>query len=149
MLTAFGERPSTMAIALTPEPSADGAPRRPRPPRRVIVVASLRTTATVAVLVTLYAVLPFDGNLSTRAGVALVIGLLAFIGLAQSQVRSILRAPYPAIRAAEVLALLVPVFILAFASYYYISDRQQEGSYSTSLSRVDALYFTVTVLSTV
>jgi hypothetical protein len=49
----------------------------------------------------------------------------------------------------QVLAVLIPVFIVMFSSYYYVVARQSPSSFSSGLSRTDAVYFTVTVLATV
>jgi heme/copper-type cytochrome/quinol oxidase subunit 2 len=48
----------------------------------------------------------------------LVIGLVVFIGLVAFQVRSIIRSPFPGLRAVEALATSVPLFLLLFASTY-------------------------------
>jgi hypothetical protein len=65
-------------------------------------------------------------------------------------VRAIIRARYPALRTVEALAATVPLFLLLFASAYFTMARTNPASFSThSLTRTDALYFTVTAFSTV
>jgi hypothetical protein len=99
--------------------------------------------STVA-LVAIYYLLPLD---NTSIGVVvgmLVIGLLALVALVAFQVRSIIRAPYPALRAVGAQATSVPLFLLLF-----VMGSVSAGSFSESLRRTDALYFTVTVFSTV
>jgi voltage-gated potassium channel len=57
---------------------------------------------------------------------------------------------YPALRAVEALAAAVPLFLLLFASAYYTMAGTNPANFSAhSLTRTDALYFTVTVFSTV
>jgi Ion channel len=51
--------------------------------------------------------------------------------------------------AAEALATTVPLFLLLFASAYYVMARASPASFSHHLTRSDALYFTVTTFSTV
>jgi transposase-like protein len=66
------------------------------------------------------------------------------------QFRTITKARYPALRAFEALAATVPLFLLLFASAYFAMARTSPASFSTySLTRTDALYFTVTTFSTV
>jgi hypothetical protein len=79
----------------------------------------------------------------------LVIGLVAFTGLVGYQVRSIIRSPFPGLRAIEALATSVPLYLALFASTYFVMARLSAGSYGGPLIRTDALYFTATVFSTV
>jgi len=65
------------------------------------------------------------------------------------QVRSIVRATYPALRAVGALATSAPLFLLLFAGTYFVMDTISAGSFSEPLTRTDALYFTVTVFTTV
>lgn len=105
--------------------------------------------ATVVVLVTVYYVLPLRGTRTHSAGLRLAIGLLVFVALAGWQVWSIFRAEYPVLRAVQVLALLVPLFLLTFAGAYYTMANSDPRNFSAALTRTDALYFTVTVFATV
>jgi voltage-gated potassium channel len=120
-----------------------------RPSYRRIVWAALRVVGSAAALVALYYLLPLDHLTARAAIVPLVIGLVAFIALVAIQVRLIVRSPYPGVRAVEALATSVPFFLLLFASTYYVMARLSHGSFSQPLTRTDALYFTVTVFSTV
>jgi hypothetical protein len=81
--------------------------------------------------------------------IRLLIGLLVFAGLMVWAVRSIAGSRYPGLRAAETLALILPLFLLLFASTYYLMERASAASFTEPLTRTDALYFTVTVFSTV
>jgi voltage-gated potassium channel len=81
--------------------------------------------------------------------VTLLAGLLVLLAVATWQLRLILRAKYPGVRAAQALAITVPLFLLLFASAYYVMARASPGSFSSHLTRTDALYFTVTTFSTV
>ena len=114
-----------------------------------IVVTALRAVVTASVLVTLYYVLPLDELSGTSAVAGLAIGVLVFLGLVAWQVRSILRSAHPQTRALQALVVVLPIFILMFASAYYVMGRAQPADFSEALTRSDALYFTVTVFSTV
>jgi Ion channel len=47
------------------------------------------------------------------------------------------------------LAVSVPLFVLSFSTVYYLMERTASSSFTEAMTRLDALYFTVTVLSTV
>ncbi|WP_406832706.1 potassium channel family protein [Pedococcus sp. KACC 23699] len=100
------------------------------------------------VLVALYYVLPLNHIKNvpvTLLGGLLILGVATFWHL-----RSIMGATYPALRAIEALATTVPLFLLLFASVYFTMAGTSPANFSTrSLSRTDALYFTVTTFSTV
>ena len=120
-----------------------------RPPRRTIMRAVLRAVGTVTALVVLYYLLPLDHSSTGTAVTILVIGLAVFIGLVAFQTRSIIRSPFPGLRAIEALATSIPLFLLLFASTYVVMATISAGNFSEPLTRTDALYFTVTVFSTV
>ena len=98
---------------------------------------------------TIYYLLPLDRTSSWAAVTMLVIGLVLFIGLIAFQVRSIVRSRFPALRAIEALATSVPLFLLLFASVYVVMATISASNFSEPLTHTDALYFTVTVFSTV
>jgi hypothetical protein len=53
------------------------------------------------------------------------------------------------LRAVETLALVVPLYLLLFAATYFLAERADPGYFSQPLTRSSALYFSVTVFSTV
>ena len=129
-----------------PEPAA-----RPeaRPPRRTIVRAVLRAVGSTAALVAIYYLLPLDRSSTWVAAAMLVIGLVALIALVVSQVRWILVSRFPGLRGVEALATSIPLFLLLFAATYVVLATISASNFSEPLTRTDALYFTVTVFSTV
>ena len=129
-----------------PEPVA-----RPeaRPPRRTIVRAVLRAVGSTAALVAIYYLLPLDRSSTWVAVTMLAIGLAWLIGLVVFQVRWILRSRFPGLRGVEALATSIPLFLLLFAGAYVVLAAISAGNFSEPLTRTDALYFTVTVFSTV
>jgi voltage-gated potassium channel len=127
-------------------------PNQELPPakrRRLIVRAVLRGLLVTTVLVVLYYLLPLDRPLDTGTAVRLLIGLLIFAGLTVWQVRAITGARYPSLRAAETLGFIVPFYLLLFASTYYLMERASAANFTQPLTRTDALYFSVTVFTTV
>jgi voltage-gated potassium channel len=125
------------------------AAREARRRSRRVVVTLLRALGSTVALVAIYYLLPLD---RTSIGVAvgmLVFGLLALVGLVAFQVRSIIKAKYPALRAVGALATSVPLFLLLFAGTYFVMGGISEANFNEPLTRTDALYFTVTVFATV
>jgi hypothetical protein len=47
------------------------------------------------------------------------------------------------------LAVSVPLFLIVFATTYYLMAQSDPAGWSEPLSRLDALYFTLTVFATV
>jgi hypothetical protein len=117
--------------------------------RRLTARAVLRPMLTTAFLVGLYYKLPMDRPFSSVVGVQLAVGLLLVVALIVVQVRSIARSPYPRIRAIETLGTSLPLFLLIFAAAYFKMERAQSASFTQTMGRTDALYFTVTVFSSV
>jgi voltage-gated potassium channel len=127
-------------------------PRRERlltAPRRRVLRSLLRAALTSTVLVVLYYRLPLTGALEASTVALLLAGLVLFAGVITWQVRAILRSRYPGLRAIEALAAAIPLFLLVFAATYVKLAAAQPSAFSEPLSRTDALYFTITVFSTV
>jgi voltage-gated potassium channel len=135
-----------MTDSAGPEPAAW---REARPPSRRIVRALLRAVGSTIALVVIYYLLPLNRPSTGSAVTMLVVGLVAFIGLVAFQVRSIVRSPFPGLRAIEALAISVPLFLLLFAATYDVMAALSSSSFNQPLTRTDALYFTVTVFATV
>jgi voltage-gated potassium channel len=117
--------------------------------RRLAALALLRASLTATVLVVLYFTLPLTGSLDGSAAMLLVVGLLVFVAVVAWQIRAVLRSPYPGLRAVEAMAAAIPLFLLVFAAAYLRMADADAGAFSEPLSRTDALYFTITVFSTV
>lgn len=117
--------------------------------RRLILWAALRSLLIATALVVLYYLLPLDRGWDSDTAVRLLIGLLVFAGLMVWQVRSIAGSRHPRARAAEALGLIIPLFLVLFASTYFLMERASAASFTEPLTRTDALYFAVTVFATV
>jgi voltage-gated potassium channel Kch len=126
------------------ERTLESAPRG-----RLIKLAVLRSLATAIALVALYYLLPLNDLKNVPLAVILLAGLAVLLAATAAQLRSVLTARYPAVRAAEALATSVPLFLLLFASVYFVMARSSPASFSQHLTRTDSLYFTVTTFTTV
>jgi hypothetical protein len=108
-----------------------------------------RTLLTATGVLVLYFVLPLDRGFSGGTLITLGAGILAIGVLVGWQVRAILRARHPALQAIEAVALSLPLFLLLFAAAYWVLSASDPAAFSEPLSRIDCLYFVVTVFSTV
>ncbi len=111
--------------------------------------SGLRALGSTAALVALYYLLPLDHTSTPIAATMLIIGLVALIALVAFQIRSIIRARFPGLRAVEALATSLPLFLLLFASTYVVLAAVSASNFGEKLTHTDALYFTVTVFTTV
>ena len=118
--------------------------------RRIIIIGLLRASAATAVLVAAYYLLPLGRLAGVPLGFSFVVGLVVLTTMSVYQVRAIINARYPAIRAIEALAATAPLFLLLFAAIYFLMAHADLNNFNVhSLTRTDAPYFTVTVFATV
>ena len=116
---------------------------------RAAVRAAPRVVGSTAGLVAIYYLLPLDHCPPWIAVIILVAGLVLLVGLIALQARLITAHPYPRVRAVEALATSIPLFLLLFASTYVFMASESASNFGERLTHTDALYFAVTVFSTV
>lgn len=124
------------------DPSARPSSRRAR------LRALLRIIGTVVLLLTLYLGRPLD-RATAATLVLLGLGLVLLVLLLVWQVRSVVRSPYPVLRALEAFVTATVLFVILFAGGYAALSETAPGSFTEPVGRIDALYFTMTVLATV
>jgi hypothetical protein len=129
------------------EPHLGHWPITPRPHWRVGLVVVLRVTLTWTALAAAYFVLPAPERGPDARSLA--VQLLVFAVVGAFQVPAIIRSRHPIARAVEALALTVPLFLLIFARIYLETSLHDAAAFNEPLDRTAALYFTVTVFTTV
>ena len=117
--------------------------------RGPLLLGLVRILLTVTGLVVLYYLLPLDRDFHGPSLLRLLAGLLGVGLLVAWQVRAIMRARHPALRAIEAVALSLPLFLLLFAAAYVLLFGTDPGAFTEPLTRTDGLYFAVTVFATV
>lgn len=117
--------------------------------RRQVLLASVRSLVTAALLVTAYYLLPMDSAFTATTVLALTGGIAAVVVLLSWQIRRITLSPWPGLKAMEAMAITVPLFVLLYATACFLLENSTPGSFSEPLSRTDGLYFAMTVFSTV
>ena len=128
--------------------------------RRELIAAGLRAGLSTAVLLAAYYLLPIThvrlhgrptlADLSTllRLSVAFAI----FIAVLLIEIRAIAKAKHPMLRAGVAMAVVIPLFLLFFAWTYLTMSHANPGTFNVpqgQMDRTTALYFTVTIFSTV
>jgi hypothetical protein len=126
-----------------------GALHPEAPPRGPLLLGLARTVLTVVGLLVLYYLLPLDRGFRSRTLLILLTGLLTVGLLVAWQVRTILRARHPALRAIEAIALSIPLFLLLFAAAYVLLAGTDPHAFTEPLNATDGLYFVITVFATV
>ena len=119
------------------EAGADRTPRRTR-----LGLLALEVVALVAV----YFLVPLDGPIGLRLA-AYAAGLALVILVVVRQLRRHLRSRDADIRV-DSLALAIVMAVLLFALTYYAVDTAESGEFSGLKTRIDALYFSLTVATT-
>ncbi len=121
----------------------------PRERRWAITRIVLRAALSVGILVGAYVLVPQNGVLESTAVVQMLLGVILFSVVLTLQFYSIMRDPIPEVRAASALVVAVVMLVLLFALAYAMMSAVSPAAFSQSLDRSSAIYFTVTVLSTV
>ncbi len=116
--------------------------------------AVVRSTAVVVLswagLIGVYYALPAARHETGAADVLkLGIGLLVVASYLAWQTSRIGQAELPELRAAEALGVALPLFLVVFSTIYLSLNNSSATSFSQRLDHTSALYFTITVFSTV
>ncbi|MGB8386233.1 MAG: potassium channel family protein [Dermatophilaceae bacterium] len=117
--------------------------------RRLVRITMIRSAGATGFIGLLYALLPVGGTTVGSSVVAIAGGLVALGMVVLVRVPKIVEDPSPTVRAAEALFLVVPFFVAVFACGYLSLSLADPQAFSEPLDRIDALYFTLSILSTV
>ena len=117
--------------------------------RREMAITVVLAAAVAATLLALYYTLPFQPRPHDAVWWRVIVLLGVFLAVLSHEVNSILRHGQPMGRAVIALALLLPLFVVMFAWLYLTMSRSNPAAFGVAMTCTQALYFTVTVLSTV
>ena len=120
--------------------------------RHVVFIAVLRLAVFLAAILFFYSAIPvggFNENNPAAAWIRLGLVLLAFLTALALQLRMIIAAEVPQIRAAEAVVETVILFLCLFALLYTSMSTTDPSAFTEPLSRVDSLYFTTVTFATV
>lgn len=99
------------------------------------------------VMLIAYFLLPFNQKSDWNV-LGSVVGALLLLAFCLWEIRSFLHATYPLAAALEMLAALVMLYLISFSTVYFIFSDYDPGSFNEHLTRMDALYFCLTVFTT-
>jgi voltage-gated potassium channel len=120
--------------------------------------AWLRTAAVLTlawvVLIAIYylvpaGVVPASRHAGADAFAHLGVAAAFFAAIVVVQTRRIVTAELPELRAVEALGVVIPLFLVLFASFYLSLSNSSVHMFSQQLDHTRALYFAITVFSTV
>ena len=120
--------------------------------RQVLLLAAARLVAFAVLILSLYFVIPisgFDVDNSAAAWIRLAAIVLVFLSALSLQLRMILTAHIPQVRAAVTVVEAVLMFLCLFGLLYTSMSLTDPSSFSEPLSKTDALYFTTSTFATV
>jgi len=127
--------------------SLEDLDRRQR--QKVVARSGFRILVSIVLLFALYGTVPAADRTGLGTLAELLVGLIVFAAVLGWQVLKIMGAEHPELRAAEALAIAVPVVLIVFAFTYLSLSHVQPKSFSEPLNPVRAIYFVITVVSTV
>lgn len=116
------------------------------------VVSVLRTWLVVGALVVAYSLAPWDRwDDASRGSLvrSLALWLTAVVLAVVVEVRAVLRSAKPWLRALQAAVLSLVLLLLPFSTAYGGMSASDPSAFTEPLTRVDAVYFTVTVFATV
>jgi len=117
--------------------------------RREVVGTTIAVALTWALLFGIYYVLPFTDRTAGASLVRLVVAIAAFAAVLAWQLRRVLHADRPGLRAVQALGGAIPLFLLTFATLYLSLSEGLTTQFSEPLNHTGALYLAITVFSTV
>ncbi len=117
--------------------------------RAHMVSAVLRGALSASVLLGAYFTIPVAHRPHQSIVLRLTVALALFGAALATEVRLITRHDRPMLRAAVSMATVIPLFLVLFSWIYLTMSLSDPHAFGHPLSRGSALYFTVSVFSTV
>jgi voltage-gated potassium channel len=117
--------------------------------RSRVLTTGVRAIATASVLLALYFTVPVIHRPHQAIVLRLTVALALFVAVLLYEIRQISVDREPMLRATVSMATIIPLFIVLFSWIYLTMSRSDPHAFGGMMSRVEALYFTVTVFSTV
>lgn len=117
--------------------------------RRAVAGTTAFVVASWVVLISAYYVVPARPTAAAAAIVKLVVGVAVVAVVVAMAYARIVRARLPQLRAIEALGVILPLFIVVFASIYLSLGQSPHPMFNMTLDHSRSLYFVITVFSTV
>jgi voltage-gated potassium channel len=120
--------------------------------RSHLVSTGVRATLTAVVLLAAYFLIPLPHRHHESPALRLILALAIFVVVVANEVRLITAHERPLLRAGVAMATVIPLFLVLFAWIYLTMSFADPTAFTGTphpLDRPSALYFAVTVFSTV
>jgi hypothetical protein len=114
-----------------------------------LIRVALRTTLTTVALIAVYFTAPLSRSFTAVTGTVLTAALIALGVLVAWQARSIAHSHSPRLRTVEALGTSLWFFVLVFASGYRLMSHDTPPGFSEPLTHIDALFYTITIFTSV
>jgi hypothetical protein len=126
-----------------------GDPQLARSPRSTLRKAGL-TALTVVVPLVVYFVLPLDSEFGEFVAALLVIAAAAsLIPISIRQAQMVLTSPDPLFDAMRCIVSALVFLVVAFSAAYFVLAANFDDQITGLDTKLDAIYFTITILATV
>ena len=151
------EDPSAGSGRLPPVRAQDGGAARairltdldPAAQRRAVIRSGATIVLSWVFVIGAFCVLPIGHESGLRAFVRLGLDIALIGAVFAWQIRRISVAELPELRAVEALGIVIVVFLVLFSGIYLAMSHDAPRTFSQALDHVQALYFTITIFSTV
>jgi voltage-gated potassium channel len=117
--------------------------------RSHLVKTVVRAVVSAVLLVVLYYVFPIEHRVHQSIALRLSAALIIFSTVLAIEIRQIAKHDHPMLRAGVAMATIIPLFLVLFAWIYLTMSTSSPAAFGAQLTRTSALYFTITVFSTV
>jgi voltage-gated potassium channel len=121
----------------------------PAAQRRAILRSGLTIVFSWVFVIGAFCVLPIGHESGLRAFVRLGLDIALIGAVFAWQIRRISVAELPELRAVEALGIVIVVFLVLFSGIYLAMSHDAPRTFSRALDHIQALYFTITIFSTV
>ncbi len=112
-----------------------------------LVGAFVRPLCAAAILLTSYFLLPIQKDSDANI-IGLAVGGLLLASFCYWEIRHFIRSKHPVATAVEMLVALATFYVVVFATTYFLFSEYSIGAFNSKLTRIDALYFCLTVFTT-
>jgi hypothetical protein len=132
-----------------PKPARRLSDLSPHARRRAIARTLTEVIGAWIILIGAFYVLPVGAGTDASIIIRIIGCVVLLIVVLAWQSRRIIRADVPELRAATALGVIIPLFFVVYATIYLSMSNASSTIFTQGLDHTRALYFTITVFSTV
>jgi voltage-gated potassium channel len=122
-------------------------PREER--QRLVWGTAIRIGIVIALMFAAYVLVPLTYRRDGETAIRVLCTICVIVLVVGWQLRAIHLARFPALRALEGFALIIPLLLLGFAATYLRMSIANPNAFNVPLDRVGAVYLSMTIITTV